>query len=150
MSCALPILPPHSACLPLKPPQPNPVSVLFMPNLIDFGTSLLGMPQPKSFAMLVGYTQGATPWQNRVIGTSGDPVIGTSKTDLPTAAHQATELRYAYYRRCRHFRRNGEQCKAPAMKGEQICHSHAGQLDAERRRQQQRRELLSRPGAGLG
>ena len=34
------------------------------------------------------------------------------------------EARYAYYRRCQEFRRNGEQCKAPAEKDAQICHAH--------------------------
>ena len=60
------------------------------------------------------------------------------------------ELRYAYYRRCQQFRRNGQQCKAPAMKGEPICYKHAEQAATESRRVRQRRELLSRPGAGFG
>ncbi|MGZ4895889.1 MAG: hypothetical protein ACXVJ0_05550, partial [Candidatus Angelobacter sp.] len=37
------------------------------------------------------------------------------------------EARYNYYRRCQLFRRNGEQCKAPAEKGATICHAHAAQ-----------------------
>src|SRR5258707_10589831 len=60
------------------------------------------------------------------------------------------EARYAYYRRCQQFRKNGQQCKAPAVKGEPICHKHAEQAATEERRVQQRRELLSRPGLGLG
>ena len=115
-----------------------------MAHFPGFELDLLGMDQLKSFAMLVGYTQGATPTRNREIGSSGDRVIGKA---LPTRLPEAC---YAYYRRCQQFRRNGEQCKAPAMKGEAICHGHAEQADAERRRQQQRRKLLARPGAGLG
>ena len=37
---------------------------------------------------------------------------------------RAPEARYAYYRRCQVFRKNGEQCKAPAEKGVLICHAH--------------------------
>ena|ERR1041385_3339484 len=44
------------------------------------------------------------------------------------------EERYGYYRRCQHFRRNGEQCRGPAMKGETLCYKHGQQADAERRR----------------
>ncbi|MGZ4876167.1 MAG: hypothetical protein ACXV5R_13420, partial [Candidatus Angelobacter sp.] len=43
------------------------------------------------------------------------------------AATQIPEARYTYYRRCQLFRRNGDQCKAPAAKGEAICHAHAAQ-----------------------
>src|SRR5258707_6580782 len=60
------------------------------------------------------------------------------------------EARYAYYRRCQQFRRNGQQCKAPAVKGESICHKHAEQATTEDRRARQRRELLSRHGLGFG
>jgi len=70
------------------------------------------------------------------------------------------EARYAYYRRCQHFRKNGQQCKAPAVKpmccGERefrqggLCWAHAGQLSVERKRETQRRELLTRPGLGYG
>jgi hypothetical protein len=35
------------------------------------------------------------------------------------------------------------------MKGEHICHQHAQQLDNQRRREQQRRVVLSRPGMGF-
>jgi hypothetical protein len=35
------------------------------------------------------------------------------------------------------------------MKGEQVCHQHAQQADHERRREQQRREFLSRPAVGF-
>jgi hypothetical protein len=52
------------------------------------------------------------------------------------------EERYAYYRRCQQFRRNGEQCKAPAMKGQQLCYKHEQQADLELRRQSMRRRLV--------
>ena len=53
------------------------------------------------------------------------------------------EARYAYYRRCQVFRRNGVQCKAPAEKGAQICHAHAGQLAMAVRRERERRAMLA-------
>ncbi|HLW53164.1 MAG TPA: hypothetical protein VKW06_10000 [Candidatus Angelobacter sp.] len=62
----------------------------------------------------------------------------------------ASEERYAYYRRCQRFLRNGKQCKAPAMKGEGVCHQHAMQAEARGRRERQRNEILGRDGAGLG
>lgn len=37
------------------------------------------------------------------------------------------EARYSYYRRCQMFRKNGEQCKAPAEKDSGICYAHAQQ-----------------------
>jgi hypothetical protein len=51
------------------------------------------------------------------------------------------EPRYAYYRRCRQFRKNGEQCRAPALKGESLCYMHDAQARAEAKYQQSRREL---------
>jgi hypothetical protein len=53
------------------------------------------------------------------------------------------EARYAYYRRCQVFRRNGAQCKAPAEKGASICHAHAGQLAMAVRRERERRAVLA-------
>ena len=52
------------------------------------------------------------------------------------------EARFAYYRRCQVFRRGGEQCKAPAEKGSQICYAHAGQLATAVRRERERRAVL--------
>jgi hypothetical protein len=78
-----------------------------------------------------------------VVGTT--PGIAAAKTCSPTL-----EARHAYYRRCQQFRRNGDQCKAPAVKGESICHKHAEQAATEERRARQRRELLATPGAGVG
>lgn len=60
------------------------------------------------------------------------------------------EDRYAYYRRCRVLRRNGEQCKAPAMKGTHICYKHLERAEMEERWKRQRQELLARPGLGFG
>ena len=53
------------------------------------------------------------------------------------------EARYSYYRRCQVFRRNGEQCKAPAEKGSHICYAHAGQLAIAVRRERERRAVLT-------
>ncbi|HLK09420.1 MAG TPA: hypothetical protein VKV30_15800 [Candidatus Angelobacter sp.] len=50
---------------------------------------------------------------------------------------QIVEERYGYYRRCRRFRRNGQQCKAPAMKDADRCYKHQEQADMERRRRAQ-------------
>ncbi|MGZ6423714.1 MAG: hypothetical protein ACXWSR_22495, partial [Bdellovibrionota bacterium] len=53
------------------------------------------------------------------------------------------EARYAYYRRCQVFRKGGEQCKAPAKKGAQICHAHAAQTAMAARRERERRAVLA-------
>lgn len=53
------------------------------------------------------------------------------------------EARYSYYRRCQMFRRNGEQCKAPAEKGAAICHAHAAQQAMALRRDLERRIVLA-------
>jgi hypothetical protein len=50
---------------------------------------------------------------------------------------QIVEERYGYYRRCQRFRRNGQQCKAPAMKDADRCYKHQEQTDIERRRRAQ-------------
>jgi hypothetical protein len=56
---------------------------------------------------------------------------------------QMPMARYAYYRRCQVFRGNGEQCKAPAEKGEQICHAHATQQATALRRERERQAVLA-------
>jgi hypothetical protein len=56
---------------------------------------------------------------------------------------RVAEARFAFYRRCQVFRRNGEQCKAPAEKGSHICYAHAGQLAAAVRRERERRAVLT-------
>src|SRR5260370_37147237 len=53
----------------------------------------------------------------------------------------APEERYAYYRRCQQFLRNGRQCKAPAMKETDICRQHAEQREMRQRREWQRAAL---------
>ncbi len=128
------------------PPAITPLHLLANPNLtsggataipVRFDMSVLGMAALKSFGMLVGVGE----W-----GSTKDRAIGKIVSIAPKGPPEA---RYAYYRRCQQFRHNGEQCKAPAMKGENICHRHAEQVDAERRREEQRRELLARPGVGF-
>jgi len=61
----------------------------------------------------------------------------------PTASGRTPEARYSYYRRCQVFRRNGEQCKAPAEKGAQICHAHACQRATAFRRDLERWIVLA-------
>jgi hypothetical protein len=56
---------------------------------------------------------------------------------------QIPEARYAYYRRCQVFRKNGEQCKAPAEKDASICHAHAGQRAMALRRERERQAVLA-------
>ena len=51
------------------------------------------------------------------------------------------EPRFAYYRRCQVVRRNGEQCKAPALKGRPLCYKHGEQVEAARRYHELRRKL---------
>ena len=46
---------------------------------------------------------------------------------------QIVEERYGYYRRCQRFRKNGQQCKAPAMKDADVCYKHQERADMERR-----------------
>lgn len=50
-----------------------------------------------------------------------------------TLQGQIVEARYGYYRRCQRFRKNGQQCKAPAMKDADVCYKHQEQADLERR-----------------
>jgi hypothetical protein len=58
--------------------------------------------------------------------------------DQSGALHgQIVEERYSYYRRCQRFRRNGQQCKAPAMKDTDRCYKHQEQADVEHRRRAQ-------------
>jgi hypothetical protein len=56
---------------------------------------------------------------------------------------KSPEARYIYYRRCQLFRRNGEQCKAPAEKGASICHAHAAQQAMALRRERERQAVLA-------
>src|SRR5258708_7605593 len=84
----------------------------------DFFTGDLGMEIPKRLNFMQIRNQSPT------------------MTELRTP-----ELRYAYYRRCQQFRHNGAQCKAPALKGERICHQHTAQAVTARRRQESLRAL---------
>lgn len=59
------------------------------------------------------------------------------------AAERVPEARHSYYRRCQLFRRNGDQCKAPAEKGEAICHAHAAQQAMALRRERERHAVLA-------
>ena len=54
--------------------------------------------------------------------------------------------RYDYYRRCQALKPNGEQCKAPAVKGQDICGKHAGQRAKIQRAEDQRRDFATRTG----
>jgi hypothetical protein len=56
---------------------------------------------------------------------------------MGTLQGQIIEARYGYYRRCQRFRKNGQQCKAPAMKDADRCYKHQEQADIERRRRAQ-------------
>jgi hypothetical protein len=58
-------------------------------------------------------------------------------------ASSTPQPRYSYYRRCQLFRRNGDQCKAPAEKGAAICHAHAAQQAIVLRRERERRAVLA-------
>jgi hypothetical protein len=64
-------------------------------------------------------------------------------TPLASVPDRIPEARYSYYRRCQFFRRNGEQCKAPAEKGAAICHAHAAQQAMAFRRELERRIVLA-------
>jgi hypothetical protein len=67
-------------------------------------------------------------------------LAGTQPTGNP--ASRALEARYSYYRRCQEVRKNGEQCKAPAEKGTQICHAHASQQAMAWRRDRECKAVL--------
>ncbi len=128
------------------PPRPIPAS---SPRM---NMSWLDIPALKSFGMLVTGVEEGTLEESPELPESGN--CQDWKPSLEDrcrhGAPKVPEARYAYYRRCQKFLRTGEQCKAPAMKGEGICHQHALQADNQRRRDQQRREFLSRPGVGFG
>ena len=65
------------------------------------------------------------------------------RNNNPMASGSTPEARYSYYRRCQMFRRNGEQCKAPAEKGSHICYAHAAQQAMAFRRDLERRIVLA-------
>ncbi len=51
--------------------------------------------------------------------------------------------RYDYYRRCQALKPNGEQCKAPAIKGQDICRKHTVQWEKLQRAAEQRRDFAA-------
>ena len=61
---------------------------------------------------------------------------------VQTPTERALEARHAYYRRCQTVRGNGQQCKAPAEKGAQICYAHARQQAMQERRERERLAVL--------
>jgi hypothetical protein len=61
-----------------------------------------------------------------------DAQVG-DQDQVGTLQGQIVEARYGYYRRCQRFRRNGQQCKAPAMKDADVCYKHQQRADLERR-----------------
>jgi hypothetical protein len=69
--------------------------------------------------------------------------LETRQTNAAKTAERIPEARYSYYRRCQIFRKGGEQCKAPAEKGAQICHAHAAQQATAFRRDLERRIVLA-------
>ena len=68
---------------------------------------------------------------------------GIHSTEHRQEPRRVPEARYSYYRRCQLFRQNGEQCKAPAEKGAQICHAHATQQAMAFRRDLELRIVLA-------
>lgn len=141
----------------LRPPQFTPIWGRFGASSPRFQTPLPPVPTSKSFGIIVGPAPGVGQAKIKRKISPELPTSGNCQNWKPPIVDRCTpeapgvlEARYAYYRRCRQRKRNGEQCKAPAMTGEDICYRHAEQADAERRRQLERRELLSRPGTGFG
>src|SRR5258708_8342664 len=137
--------------------QINPILPQFWADFDAFEASFLGMTEAKSFAILVG--QGAGVGVDLVVGCTSNLEMEKPKQLNFMQSHKVLQIAteqpipqacYAYYRRCQQSRKNGQQCKAPAVKGETICHQHAQQAATEDRRTRQRCELLSRSGLGLG
>lgn len=67
----------------------------------------------------------------------------------PIEQRKAAESRYAYYRRCQEFCKGGEQCKAPAEKGADVCYAHARQRTMAGRREAERRAVLAKAVAEM-
>jgi hypothetical protein len=78
-----------------------------------------------------------------IAGIGNRMMAGIHSTEKRQEPGRVPEARYSYYRRCQVFRRNGEQCKAPAEKGATICHAHAGQQAMAFRRDLERRIVLA-------
>ena len=88
----------------------------------------------KCFRILVGLYRGrwGSTERHRMENT-----LGSDRDQTGILQGQIVEDRYGYYRRCQRFRRNGQQCKAPAMKDTDRCYKHQEQADIERRRRAQ-------------
>src|SRR6478672_8275137 len=69
-----------------------------------------------------------------------------NRTEIPKMIVPKPEARYAYYRRCQAWKSSGEQCKAPAMKDQDICRKHAEQRAKIQRAENQRRDFADRAG----
>jgi hypothetical protein len=78
-----------------------------------------------------------------IAGIGKRMMAGIYSTEHREEASRVPEARYSYYRRCQVFRRNGEQCKAPAEKGASICHAHAAQQAMAFRRDLEQRIVLA-------
>jgi hypothetical protein len=74
---------------------------------------------------------------------------GLGSKNMSLMQPKKVEARYAYYRRCQEFCKSGEQCKAPAEKGEAICHAHAEQRDMAACREAERRTVLELAAAEM-
>src|SRR5262249_25427548 len=110
-----------------------------------FRVGMTGMTEAKPFGILVegegegrGQLPGLPKLPELAIAESregrNEMIESGNSAEFFAARERTAEERYAYYRRCQVVRRNGEQCKAPAEKGAQICHAHAGQQAAALRR----------------
>ncbi len=71
-------------------------------------------------------------------------IIDGGKVEFVQPGEAKLESRYDYYRRCRAIRMNGEQCKAPAMKDQDVCRKHAEQRAKIQRGEGQRRDFARR------
>ena len=97
-----------------------------------------GIEIAKPFRILVNWYPGGRGTQGAQTGRIADTANDGGR-EMEKSCEMKPQERYAYYRRCQVFRRNGEQCKAPAMKGERLCYKHEQEAAAERRRENMRR-----------
>jgi hypothetical protein len=70
-------------------------------------------------------------------------IIDGGKLELAQPGQAKLESRYDYYRRCQALRTNGPQCKAPAVKDQNICRKHAEQREKLQRAAEQRRAFAA-------
>lgn len=74
-------------------------------------------------------------------------VIDGGKLEFAKPGEANLEAQYDYYRRCRAQKLSGEQCKAPAMKGHDICRKHAEHREKALLAEGQRRDFAARASA---